>query len=407
MDQGSAGPAWARRLRAERTARRWSQRQAVQALRAHSTTPLVEEETLLRNWKRWESGTYPDDFYRPLIAATFGTVTSALFPPSTGRRALPAAGEGETLEIVSRLSTSDLSPSMLDALRITVDRLCSEYPHQTPAQLRIEGQAWLRRMTTALDGRLTLAQHREILALSGWLALLVGCVEADMGDAGAAEATRRAALSLGTEAEHGEIIGWGHEMAAWFALTAGNYRGVIAAAQAGQAAAGESGVSVQLAGQEAKAWARIGDRRQVELALERGRATLERQPYPENLDHHFVVDPAKFDFYAMDCYRRAGEDRLATTAAHEVIRVGTDADGQERTPMRNAEARITLGVAAARSGDVEQAVDYGMRALDGERQSLPSLLMCSRELAQVLKTRHSKAAVAREYLDRLAALRSA
>jgi hypothetical protein len=23
-------------------------------------------------------------------------------------------------------------------------------------------------------------------------------------------------------------------------------------------------------------------------------------PYSENLDHHFIVDPAKFDFYAMD-----------------------------------------------------------------------------------------------------------
>jgi hypothetical protein len=33
---------------------------------------------------------------------------------------------------------------------------------------------------------------------------------------------------------------------------------------------------------------------------------LESLPYPENLDHHFVVDPGKFDFYAMDCYRLVG-----------------------------------------------------------------------------------------------------
>lgn len=31
------------------------------------------------------------------------------------------------------------------------------------------------------------------------------------------------------------------------------------------------------------------------------RQPIEGMPYPENLDHHFVVDPAKFDFYAMDC----------------------------------------------------------------------------------------------------------
>ena len=43
-------------------------------------------------------------------------------------------------------------------------------------------------------------------------------------------------------------------------------------------------------------------------------------PYPENLDHHFVVDPTKFDFYAMDCYRHLGEDRMAETLADDVIR---------------------------------------------------------------------------------------
>ncbi len=62
------------------------------------------------------------------------------------------------------------------------------------------------------------------------------------------------------------------------------------------------GVTVQLAAQEAKAWARIGDRRQTEVALDRGRRLLDSMPYPENLDNHFVVDPTKFDFYAMDCY---------------------------------------------------------------------------------------------------------
>ena len=45
-------------------------------------------------------------------------------------------------------------------------------------------------------------------------------------------------------------------------------------------------------------------------------------PYPENLDHHFVVDPTKFDFYAMDCYRMLADDKLAESLASEVIRGG-------------------------------------------------------------------------------------
>jgi hypothetical protein len=155
---------------------------------------------------------------------------------------------------------------------------------------------------------------------SGWITLLLGCVEHDIGDRHAAETTRQAALSLGTEADHPEIQAWAHEIRAWIALTTGDYHGVVAAARAGTDAAPHHGVAVQLAAQEAKAWARIGDRRQTEVALDRGRRLLDALPYPDNLDNHFVVDPTKFDFYAMDCYRMLAEDRLAETLADEVIR---------------------------------------------------------------------------------------
>jgi hypothetical protein len=86
------------------------------------------------------------------------------------------------------------------------------------------------------------------------------------------------------------------------------------------------------AAQEAKAWARLGDRRQTEVALDKGRRQLEAMPCPDNLDHHFVVDPTKFDFYAMDCYRHLAEDPLTETLANEVIQASTDFDGTERAP---------------------------------------------------------------------------
>lgn len=166
----------------------------------------------------------------------------------------------------------------------------------------------------------------------------------------AAESARLAALSFATEAGHAEVTGWAHEMRAWFALTAGDCRGALAAARAGVDVAPHHGVTVQLAAQEAKAWARLGVRREAEAALDKGRRLLERMPYPENPEDHFVVDPAKFDSYAMDCHRVTGADKLARTLAEEVLRAGTAVDGTERSPMRNAEARITLGVTAARAG---------------------------------------------------------
>jgi hypothetical protein len=402
-------PAWARRMTNEREARGWSQADAVRAMRGHAPGRLPDQPSLLRQWKRWEAGevTPSPDFYQPIIAETFGTVTHAMFPVPPRRDAeadvLAMAGM-PTLELVSRLQRSDLDQATLDGLRIMADRLCSEYPFMPADQLLTEGRAWLRRMTTMQGQRLTLKQHREILVLAGWVALLVGCVEYDTGNRQAAETTRQAALSLGVDADHGEIMAWAHEIRAWINLTSGDYHGVIAAARAGTEIAPNTSVAVQLLTQEAKAWARIGDRRQTEVALDRGRRLLDSMPYPENLDHHFVVDPTKFDFYAMDCYRMLAEDKMAETLADEVIRASTDFDGTERAPMRLAEARITLGVVAARQGDLEHAVHYGEQALSGTRKSMPSLLMVSRDLTRVLKDRYPAEHTAKTYIDQLTSI---
>ncbi|HEY0486264.1 MAG TPA: XRE family transcriptional regulator [Mycobacteriales bacterium] len=401
-------PAWARRIRAERLARGWSQHDAVRALRAHSAETLPPDETLVRNWRRWEAGeSLPDEFYRPRIAKTFGTVTAAMFPsPERSVRdhsVLTATGL-DTLEIVSRLRASDVSAETIEALRLTAERLCCEYPTRPADELSAEGREWLDRITDLLSARTGLAQHRELLSVAGWIALLVGCVEYDLGQRHAAEASRRAALSLGEEAGNAAVVGWGHEMQAWFALTQGDYRGAIVASEAGQAAAPQDGVSVQLAAQKAKAWARIGDRRQVEVALDQGRTILAGLPHPADLRNHFVVDPAKFDFFAMDCYRTVGENRLARNHARQILDAGIDADGTERSPMRNAEARITLGTVALREGDLDQALALGRRALATPRRSVPSLLLYAGELARELAARYGDDPDVAAYLDELRGL---
>jgi tetratricopeptide (TPR) repeat protein len=404
-------PTWARRISAERGARGWSGPRFVAALRAHAPSELPASETLLRQVHAWEAGTScPDDFYKPIIALAFGTVTAAVWPSMASRdpdKELAAAGM-DTLEILDRLRSSSADNATLDGLRITVDRLCSEYPFMPADQLLTEGKAWLYRMITILDRAPTLSQHREILSMAAWLTVLIGCVEYDSTNRSAADSTRKAAWNLGEESGNAEVMAWSQEMRAWFALTQGNYRGVLEAAETGHSVAPRSNAAVQLHAQKAKAWARLGDRRQVEVALDQGRALLEQLPYPENLDNHFVVDPAKWDFYSMDCYRILGstdtastENKLAGTYAAEILRAGIDSNGFERTPMRNAEARITLGTIAAREGDLEQALSYGRKAISGQRLSVPSLLMASAELATIISERYADNPDATDYLDQL------
>lgn len=384
---GDSRPDWAARIKREREARGWSQARAVANLRATYARrtrgkDAGSQESLLRQWKDWEAGRVKPQHWAPYIAEAFGGVTADFFPaPKLAEDSLIAQVGIDTAELVARLNQSSVDATAIRALRVTTDRLCTEYRHRANNELRTEGQEWLRQVSGLLDHRMTYQQHGELLSIAGMLALLVGCVEYDSGQQTAAETTRRFALELGTELDDHNILGWAHEMAAWFALTSGDLHNVVAASEIGIEIAHQRSVSVQLAAQAAKAWARLGNRRGVEVALDRGRALLESLPRPENPDHHFQVDPSKWQFYEMDAYRILAEDHLAVMHAEQVIREGSGRPGQEGSPMRSAEARLTLAVAAARAGDVEGAAGQGIEALSGPRRSLPSLLMVGRELA--------------------------
>lgn len=337
-------------------------------------------------WKEWESVRVRPTFWAPHIAATFGTVADDLFAeavPQPSPRVLLLESTGmDTAELVMRLQTSTVDSATLRAVDVTIDRLNSDYRFRPSQELRVEAQQWLARLSALLDQRMNYTQHGQVLEAAARLALLVGCVEYDAGDAVAADTTRRFALDLATDLDHRELMAWAHEMAAWFALTAGDYNRVITSSDRGIEIAGTRNVSVQLAAQTAKAWAQLANVQQVEVALDQGWKILETLPPATNPDDHFVIDPTKWHFYAMDVYRNIGRDALAQVHAEEVLRLGVSEAGVERTPMRNAEARITLAVIAERSGDHSEAVRQGQAALRSARKSIPSLRMVGSELCR-------------------------
>lgn len=105
------------------------------------------------------------------------------------------------------------------------------YSYVAAGQLVAEGLAWLRRITTLqVSPSPSDSTAKSWSTPDGW-PLPVGCVEYGTGNRHAAETTRQRLLPLGTEAGHGEIIAWAHEMRAWINLTAGDYHGVAAAAR--------------------------------------------------------------------------------------------------------------------------------------------------------------------------------
>jgi tetratricopeptide (TPR) repeat protein len=374
--------------------------------------------------RRWEAGevSWPHTSYRVALTQLTGLQPEALgfrqnrrgqsrlieatvMPPADALRA--EADLYGTMELAQQLQASDVGNGTLEALAEAVDLLCRAYPVVPAATLRDRTQKRLAQITRLLSGRVTLDQHRELLVITGWLTALLGCVHYDLGEREEAETARRAAYEMGRQVGHGELMGWAYEMSAWFALVEGRYEDVVTSARMGQAAAGQSSAMVQLTLQEARGLARIGDRREADKALTRGADILGKLPLPENPDHHFVFDHAKWVFYAATAYTWLEDNDRAEEHARETIQMHTRPDGTSNAPMRVADAHIDLGIVHARRGDLDAAVEQGMAAFDIERKSLTDLVNRAGDLDRVLRQRYRREVLAGEFHERYLAARHA
>jgi hypothetical protein len=371
--------------------------------------------------RRWESGEvrWPSPVYRRALKDVTG-----LHPPQLGfipnrQEAIPPAridaaeafrSEAElvdTLDLTRMVSVSDIGQGTLDTLQEAAELLCRAYPSASAPELRARTKQRLSYISRLLHGRLTLAQHRELLVTIGWLALLLGCVHYDLGEREQAEAARQAAYQAGLQAGHGEIIAWSYEMAAWFALTEGRYHDVVDYARAGQQHAGLTNAMIQLALQQARGQARLGQRREVHASLDHGAKLLEQAPKPEHPENHFVFDHTKWIFYAATCYTWLGDDEPAEEHARELIAYHTRPDGSTNAPMRTAISHIDLGIIRARHGDLDEAADHGLTALGYERKTEASLLSHAADLDQLLDERYPDERLAEDFHQRYRDARAA
>ncbi|ADP82799.1 hypothetical protein [Pseudofrankia inefficax] len=275
-----------------------------------------------------------------------------------------------------------------DELHEAAAQLCRDYATVEPAVLRDRGHR-LFAQAHARGEESVEAERRELMVVCGWTSLLTACVENDLNLADEAERSRRTAAWLGREAGHTEIVAWAYELGAWFALTTRRWRDAIELAAAGQQVAPGTSAAVQLAGQEARAWARLGERRRSEAALGRCEAALDLLPLQRETDHLFVVDDSRTDSFRLDCHRWLGDDRLTEHYAAEVLArwdVPTVAP-ERRKPMRVAGARVSLGVVAARAGDLDAASDEVGAALAESRRCLPWLGLLAGELIEGVLSR--------------------
>jgi transcriptional regulator with XRE-family HTH domain len=393
-----------RNWRTQRHLSRAEMADRINASRAGIDGRLACDEERIR---RWESGEvrWPSPPYRRALMELTGLEPAELGFIPGGHTAQPPArieaadafrSEAElvdTLDLARMVTSSDLGQGTLDALQEAAELLCRAYPSASAGELRARTKQRLNYIARLLQGRLTLAQHRELLVTIGWLALLPGCVHYDLGDREQAEAARQAAYQAGLQAGHGEIIAWSYEMAAWFALTEGRYHDVIDYARAGQQHAGLTNAMIQLVLQQARGQARFSQRREVHASLDHasldhGARLLEQLPRPEHPENHVVFDHTKWIFYAATCYTWLGDDEPAEEHARELIAYHARPDGSSNAPMRTAMSHIDLGLIRARHGDLDEAVDHGLTAFSYDRKTEASLLSHAADLEKLLSDRY-------------------
>jgi hypothetical protein len=313
---------------------------------------------------------------------------------------LESGEDADIMLMLAEADRSDIGPGTIESLYTIFDKLCRDYPSASALELQQKLKRLYARLMRLRQGQMTFAQHKELIALSGWVTALLACVDWDMNEREAAETARAATFRFAKEIGHDELIAWSYEMQAWFALTDGRYSDATSIAKAAQTIGGENSAIVQLIMQEARGWAKLGNRTAAESAMERGYSLLQKLP-PIDYPRHFIYDRSKYPFYAASCYQWLGENTKAEKFAHDVIRHCEVNGTAVRSPMRLADVHITLGLIHAQRNDAEAAVDSGTHALAYDRKSGPSLLIRATELGKAITQRFPNTPLAAEFDERL------
>jgi transcriptional regulator with XRE-family HTH domain len=280
---------------------------------------------------------------------------SAVIPAAPATMPEGSNDEVTALELGRRMTASGAGESIVTELERAADEMAVAYPRTPPRQLLGRVRAHLGYVTSLLDGQMTLAEHRRLLVSGAWLSLLAATCLIDLQRRDAASAHLRTAAQIASETGHAEITAWCLETRAWQTLTDGDYRRAAGLAQAAQRAAPrDSSAFIQATGQESRAWARLGAKREAYDALARTEALAGQLPPLDQPEHHFRYDPAKSQAYTATMLSWIGDPAAAAYARQVIARMESTSDGTPR-PRRATSARLDLALALTATAVLDEA----------------------------------------------------
>jgi transcriptional regulator with XRE-family HTH domain len=213
---------------------------------------------------------------RPTPAGAGHPATEA---PDARRPDAEAAAVLEAMELARRVEACDVGPETLDGIERAVERLGRAASATPPEALIPAVRSRRRYVERLLAGRLTLGRRRRLLVAAGRLSLELARLHFEAGEREAAEANRDAARRLAGQAGEAELAAAAVEALAAWALADGRCGDALELARAGQdLAPPASVVALELALDEAQAWASLGD--PLAAAGARRQAALTRAMLP-------------------------------------------------------------------------------------------------------------------------------
>ena len=300
-----------------------------------------------------------------------GTLAALAPEPTSRRRQLAAtsdaaADEIAALDLVRLAEASDVGSGTVERLELAVDELAIAYPATPSADLYGRVRGYLGYVGRLLDARVTLAEHRRLLVVGGWLSLLAATTLIDLHRDPAAAAHLRTAAQLARETGHAEIAAWCLETQAWQVLTAGDYLRAVDISQAAQGIAPKSGSAfIQATAQEGRAWARLGAAPETRATLGRVEALVSPLPMPERPEHHHRYDPPKAQVYVATTLSWLG-DKAAEGLARQVL-AAIEAPEVRPRPRRAALARLDLALALTAANKHDEAAGVTLEAIRSGR----------------------------------------
>jgi transcriptional regulator with XRE-family HTH domain len=365
---------------------------------------------------RWETGeSTPYLRQRPALAEVLelsldeieqllaGQSVEPAKPPHLGKVLHDVADE--VAGFTRRAETTAVGRATLEHLERVVADVSAAYSRGAPAEVFTVAHTHRRQVDELLQGPHTLAEGRELYVQAAWLSEILAWVTHDLGSTTAADAYCVDAFEHAHQAGHAELCGWAMDARASIALyddrPADALRSALRGADAAPAA---HPLVVRLHAQAARALAVLG--RRDDAVAELGRAADAFERLPTRPPTRFGKDTTKLARYAITAYSATAYLSLgmfdrARGYANEALAEHRSAPERDRSPSREAIARLDLATALAGLGEPEEAARLGHAALASPRV-VDSVLVRATGLGAALTGHHPDLTETRDYRDALA-----